>query len=440
MHSPARRVPYRILDPLPALALILLGACGPVAPQYEPADAAIVDAADATDAAAPDARVPVDAYVPTDRGPLDPDAACESATAIAEVVLLPVDIIWVVDNSVSMAPAIQEVQNGLDGFAALIDSRGLDYRVILLSLRGQGEMSVGGSTRYGVCIPPPLSADSACGDGPRFSHVSVDIRSTQPIEQFLGTLGQTAGYTASSARGSEPWLQLLRPEATKTIVFVTDDNARTCALPVGASCSPSDPPLTDTSLEDFPGGGNPFNSNDLGPGILTSTYGSLFAGYTFDAIYGWGDPNDPDIRCTYPDSSSPPSAGPTYTSLVLRTGGVRAQLCDGTAAWGPFFDAVATAVAQTSRIDCTLPIPEPPTGMTFQRDLINVWLDTGGGPARLAMVTDESACTATGGWYYDDDVNPTMVVLCPASCDELQAAGSETRSVDVQFGCTTIVQ
>ncbi len=167
---------------------------------------------------------------------------------MAQVESLPVDIIWVVDNSVSMAPAIEEVQNGLDDFAALVDSRALDYRVILLSLRGQGLLSIGGSNRYGVCIPPPLSADNACGDGPRFFHVSVDIRSTQPIEQLLGTLGQTAGYTALDSRGSEPWLQLLRPEATKTLVLVTDDNARTCALPAGATCAPGDPPLVDTSL------------------------------------------------------------------------------------------------------------------------------------------------------------------------------------------------
>ncbi len=412
----------------------LVGACGPTQPSINVYDAGGVDASGT------DGAVQSDAYVPTDRGPLDPDAACESANATAVVESLPVDIIWVVDNSVSMEPAITEVQNGLDGFAALLGASALDYRVILLSLRGEGLMSVGGSNRYGICVPPPLSADNSCSDGPNFFHVSVDIRSTQPIEQFLGTLGQTAGYTASSDRGSEPWAQLLRPEATKTLVFVTDDNARTCALSAGASCSSADPPLTDTSLEDFPGGGNPFNSNDLGPGILTPTYGSLFTDYTFNAIYGWGDVTDPSVRCTYPNSSSPPSSGPTYTSLVLATGGVRAQLCDGTAAWGPFFDAVATAVEDTSRIDCTITIPEAPPNMTFQRDLINVWVDTGNGPELLGKVDDENACDATGGWYYDNEANPTAVILCPATCEALQAAPGETRSVDVQFGCTTIVR
>lgn len=418
---------------LSAAATVLV-CCGPTSVETDSG------ASDAIDASSVDAPVPVpDAFIPGDRGPLDPDAACASATTVATVENLPVDIIWVVDNSVSMAPAIEEVQAGLDDFAALIAAGSLDYRVILLSLRGQGEVTVGSSTRYAICVPQPLSGDDACGDGPRFFHVSVDIRSTQPIEQFLGTLGQTSGYTAGDARGSDPWQQLLRLDATKSLVFVTDDNARTCANPAGASCNPADPPLTETSLEDFPGGGNPFNSNELGPGVLMPAYGGLFAGYSFHAIYGWGSTTDPSVKCTYADSTQPPSSGPTYTSLVQSTGGVRGQICDGPAAWTPFFDAVATAVQQTSQIDCTIQIPPPPDGMVFDRDLINVWVDTGSGAVLLGKVADSGACGASGGWHYDNEATPTAIVLCPATCDTLQAAPDETRSVDVQFGCLTIV-
>lgn len=386
-----------------------------------------------------DARAPSDAGPPPDRGPLAPDAACASETATAIVERLPVDIVWVVDNSVSMQPAIEQVQAGLNDFAALIGARDLDYRVIMLSLRGRGETTLGGSRRYQVCIPPPLSGDTSCGDGPQFFQVSVDIRSTQPIEQLLGTLGQTSGYTMSDSRGSAPWRHLLRDDATKAIVFVTDDNGRTCDLPGSTvGCSPADPPLTATSLEDFPGGGNPFNSTELGPGILTPAYGSLFAGYTFNALYGWGSETDPTVACTYPGGGSPPSPGPTYTALVTRTAGVRARICDGSAAWAPFFDAVATAVERTSRIDCTIPIPEPPSGMFFERDRINVFVDTGSGPMRIGKVADAASCDARGGWHYDDEGAPTAVVLCPATCDAVQAAPGASRSIDVQFGCQTI--
>src|SRR5207302_1020330 len=116
----------------------------------------------------------------------------------------------------------------------------------------QSPVSIGGSNRYPVCIPPPLAGDASCGDGVRFFQSSIDIRSTQPLEQFLGTLGQTAGYTMMDAKGGEAWAMHLRPQATKTIVVVSDDNAR----------------LSATQFETFPGGKNPYNSLTLPPGIL----------------------------------------------------------------------------------------------------------------------------------------------------------------------------
>ncbi|MCZ7682353.1 MAG: hypothetical protein M5U28_27605 [Sandaracinaceae bacterium] len=97
-----------------ALSLLLMGcSCG------NPPRIPLVDAS--ADARVPmDARVeldaagPTDAGPPPDRGPLDPDAACASETATAIVERLPVDIVWVVDNSVSMQPAIEEVQAGAE--------------------------------------------------------------------------------------------------------------------------------------------------------------------------------------------------------------------------------------------------------------------------------------------------------------------------------------
>lgn len=363
------------------------------------------------------------------------DATCASATSEATVERRPVDIVFMVDNSGSMQPAVREVNQGLNDFAGLIAGSGLDYRVIMLSL--QGSSPSGGL--YPVCIPAPLGGPS-CGDSERFFHVDVNIASTQLVEQFLGTLAQTAGYTAEAQDGSEPWRDYLRDDATKTIVFVTDDNSRTCARPhMGGMCQSGDPQLTATSLEDFPGGGNPFKGSTLGPGILTDTYGDLFEGYTFNAIYGWGSESDPDVTCDSPEPNFPAAAGHTYTTLVQRTGGVRAQICDGSAAWGPFFDAVATAVDRSSRVDCAIEIPPPPEGVFFDPTRINVFVredDTSTGVGRVA---GPDACDATrGGWHYDDEGAPTRVVLCPASCERVQPAAGVERSVDVQFGCQSV--
>lgn len=127
--------------------------------------------------------------------PLNPDASCASTSVEGKAEPLPVDIIWVVDNSSSMQPAVAAINAGLNDFAASISTKKLDYKVIMLALRSKTTpITVGGGTRYPVCIPPPLAGDSNCGNGARFFQSHVDIKSTQPLEQFLGTLGQTNGY------------------------------------------------------------------------------------------------------------------------------------------------------------------------------------------------------------------------------------------------------
>ncbi len=362
----------------------------------------------------------------TEEPPIVADAACVAVVEEAQATALPVDIIWMVDNSSSMQPAIAQIKQGLNAFAALIESKSLDYQVIMLSLRGaQSPVSIGGSNRYPVCIPPPLAGNADCGDGARFFQSSIDIRSTQPLEQFIGTLGQTKGYTASDDKGGEPWAQHLRLAASKTIVVVTDDNSRFSA----------------TDFETFPGGKNPSNSNILPAGILDPSWNGLFTDYTFSGIYGFGNLQDPSVKCKFPDMSQPASSGPTYTTLVQKTGGVRAELCDGAAAWQPFFDAVAQAVISSAKLSCELAIPPPKSG-SVDPTKVNVAIQSGGNQVYLPGVADAAACGAGAGWYYDNPAKPTKVTLCPASCDTAQASVGPGKPghIEVLFGCTTIAQ
>ena len=355
----------------------------------------------------------------------DPDAACAAAKAPAKTTALPVDIVWVVDNSASMAPAVAELSKGINAFAASVGSKGLDYKVIMLTLRSpQSPIVVNNKTRYPVCVPQPLAGDPNCGDGPNFVGVDVDILSTQPLEQLLGTLGQTTGYLQADPRGARAWASELRPNATKTILVISDDNSR----------------LSASDFEKFAGGTNPNNSNlKLPPGILDPSWKGLFDGYVFGGIYGWGSTVDPGIPCTYPNKSQPPSAGPTYTDLVKKTGGPRAKICDGAAAWSTFWSDVETAVLATSKIDCTIPIPNPEAG-TLDTTKVNVSIDDGSKQTLLGKVSGPGACGPNGGWYYDLDLNPTKVILCPSSCTQAQSLVGLNKkgSVDVLFGCDTV--
>jgi hypothetical protein len=416
-----------------ALALVFAAACSNASPTPF---AVAEDASPLEDV--PSDRIDVSTGVDVQRYPdltpvtrdvtdvqLGSDAACTATSVMGSVERLPVDIIWMVDNSVSMAPAIDQVIAGLNDFATLIGTRGLDYRVVMLSLRNPTRrITVMGSARYAVCIPSPLAGNSMCGNGPRFFHSSIDIKSTQPLEQILGTLGQTRGYTDGEQRGGEAWRSFLRPSATKTFVLVTDDQSR---------LSPDD-------FEHFRGGANPNNSSlMLPPGLLDASWMGMFQSYTFSAIYGWGSDTDPLTRCTYTDRTQPPSSGPAYTTLVTRTRGVRARICDGASTWTTFFRSIASAVVQTSRVACTLNIPAPPTGQVLDPTRINVAVARGSSRSLLGNVRDAAMCSASGGWYYDNNIRPTRVVLCPTSCENAQAdLSGGSASIQVQFGCVTI--
>jgi hypothetical protein len=381
---------------------------------------------------APEAGTPVDSSAPDLRGETStPEVAeagfatCASIAVEAKRDPLPVDIIWVVDNSASMAAAVAEVQAGLNTFAGLIGSKGLDYRVVMLSLRGSAPITIGGKNRFPVCIPPPLG-DVDCGNTPLFFHAPVDIQSTQPLEQILGTLDQTQGYTDGTTRGSVPWSQELRANATKSIVLVTDDNSR----------------FPGVSFEGFPGGDSPYTGGlVLPPGILDPSRSGAWKGYVFHAIYGWGTTVDPSIRCSFPDGTKPTASGSEYTALVQKTGGARAQICDGSAAWGPFFDAVATAVLATARVACQLDIPRPDAG-TVDPSLVNVRVTDGTkAPSDVPRVSGEPACAGLDGWYYDMPAAPTKVILCPKSCEATQShGGTKVPKIDVLFGCQTVVR
>lgn len=354
------------------------------------------------------------------------DAACASSVSEAKVEVLPVDIIWMVDNSASMQPAVAEVKAGLNAFASLISAKKLDYKVIMLSLRSKtSPITVAGSTRYPICIPPPLAGDDNCGNGPRFFHSHVDIKSTQPLEQFLGTLDQTEGYKVGQERGAEPWKAQLRPTATRTIVVVTDDNSR----------------LSATDFETFAGGKNPFNSLILPPGILDASRSGMFSGYVFGGLYGWGAEADPSVKCKFSDGTFPPASGATYTTLVKKTGGPRAKICDGKAAWTPFFDAIATSVARAAKLACELALPTPASG-TLDPTAVNVQITSGATSTLVPKVASAAACGTSVAWYYDNDATPTKVILCPAACDlaNTSVGVDKPGRIDVLFGCKTVIK
>jgi hypothetical protein len=89
---------------------------------------------------------------------------------------------------------------------------------------------------------------------------------------------------------------------------------------------------------------------------------------------------------------------------------------------------------------CDFVIPEQGTaGMTINPNKVNVrYTPTGASSSTLVTQTfmsDPNNCGSAGGWYYDNPSAPTLIKLCPDTCQSLSGG-----SIQVEFGCDTIVQ
>ncbi|AKT40536.1 vWA domain-containing protein [Chondromyces crocatus] len=315
--------------------------------------------------------------------------SCAGVSSQAQTLVQPADIIIAVDTSGSMDEEAAEVQANLNNFAALITAANIDVHVVLIA-------------DASVCIPAPLGA-GACPGGPdenlpSYRHVTQAVGSSNALQLILNTYPQ--------------WKDSLRPDATKTLAVVSDDNSNLSAANFTNQLLALDPPT--------------------------------FQGFKFDAIVSSQNPQtcvfncfgggSPGVCCP---SCIPLSAaeGTVYKQLVQQTGGVLGDLCQQD--FDPVFMNMATAVVTSSGISCDFVIPENPDG-AFDPTKVNVeYTSSNGNTQVIGSVPGASSCSSqSGGWYYDDPQNPSRVTLCPSTCGAVQ--GDPNGRVDVLFGCDTI--
>jgi hypothetical protein len=86
---------------------------------------------------------------------------------------------------------------------------------------------------------------------------------------------------------------------------------------------------------------------------------------------------------------------------------------------------------KASALTCDYKIPTAPAGETFDRSKVNVQHITSAATDTLSY---NQACTGGTGWKYDDENNPTRILLCDGSCDGVKAKAGK---VDILFGCAT---
>lgn len=95
------------------------------------------------------------------------------------------------------------------------------------------------------------------------------------------------------------------------------------------------------------------------------------------------------------------------------------------------------AEIRSEALGCDIEIPESP-GEQIDYDLVNfTYTPKGmGSPKILPRADDLADCTDKPGWYYDNNVGPTKLILCPASCTTVEA--DSAAKISVLFGCKSI--
>ena len=226
-----------------------------------------------------------------------PDAGSSDAGACAADAA---DLIWMLDNSCSMAVEAAAVQQGINAFATELADRGVDANLVLISSTNvipdsmcapndfQCEIDrLVNSGAAGVCIDAPFGSGMCPDDSqpPHFLHLDVQVGSQDALQIAL------AQYPS--------YAHMLRPGVPKHFAVVTDDDSMMDAATFSDELSA------------------------LGSGA--------FDAWTFHGLYA---------HSLCPDAAA---IGTVYDDLTAQTIGVRGDLC--LQDFPPVFDEIADAVS-----------------------------------------------------------------------------------------------
>ncbi|MGC4093792.1 MAG: hypothetical protein QM756_38995 [Polyangiaceae bacterium] len=271
-----------------------------------------------------------------------------------------------------MDEEITFVRTYMNDFSRQIANSGIDVRVILIA------------DPSAICIGSPLGSGSCPNDTnlPGYLHVGQEVGSHDALNLFINTFSQ--------------WRDHLRPNASKSLVVVTDDDATT----------------------------RPNNSAATFATNLTALDSTLFAKYTFNGVY------------CFTQCEQAANIGTVYRTLVENTQGVGGDLC--LQDFQPVFDRLAKQIITTSssQIACEWSFPSVPTGQTFSGNLVEVRRSDSSGSSTLQRVHTSMQCGGDGGWYLDNNLNPTKIVACPSTCSSIQ--NQSGGKIDVSFGCESV--
>jgi hypothetical protein len=345
--------------------------------------------------------------------------ACATESARATLTSDPIDILMVLDNSGSMAEEMEAAEANINqNFARILDSAGVDYRVILLSRHRREARTASEEASTSICVATPLSGLAACPAplpvfSEKFFQYGEKVESFDGLDRLISSYSAPDTKTKLSPNGYQEWL---RPEAKKAVIMMTDDDESGGGSPLTAQAF----------LEQF-------------TALSNEHFGTADApSFRFHSIIGIAEKNPPTAPYT-PDEpinqnectgngADIESYGPTYQELSIRTGGLRFPLCQFPG-YDAVFQSIADDVIVQAVLACDFPIPEPPPGKTLELEKVAV-RHTRADQTELFLKQAPSSADCQAGTFY---IEAGRVWLCPAACDAIKAENG--ANVDVLFTC-----
>jgi hypothetical protein len=364
-------------------------------------------------------------------GDVGSGGACASLVVAASVVQKPVDIIFLIDNSASMADEADAIEENINvNFSNIIQSQALDYRVIMITDHGAGSQF-----SEDVCVGPPLSGTIDCGGPPvsvpgRFYHYDIHVDSLDAPCRALGSL--FGGEPDAWNQAPNGWIEWLRPAALKVFIAISDDQIA-CGFQTHSLDDEYDGTGEQTALQ--------FEHYLLQTSPAQFGYGSQ-RNYVFYSLVGLAakpDPLepytalDPIVAATCPGGVRP---GVGYQALSKLTGGLRFPGCNPES-YDAVFQDIAASVIDATDVPCEFDVPEAPPGQMLDLDTLELLYTAGGDPTaeEWLQVEGPEAC-GPGKFYIDEGVTPMRIHLCPEAC--ALAAGDEGASIQVRVDCAFI--
>ncbi len=359
---------------------------------------------------------------PASDRPVQEGEACAVTQAQATLQREPVDIIVVLDNSGSMSEELDAVERNLNvNFADVLESSGVDYRLILISRHRKAPRTETGEASTSVCITQPLSPTQDCDSaphpafGPRFFHYNTKVESTDSLQIVLDTYQQPIpeGYEDRSDNAPEGWSAWLRAGAKKVFLELTDDDSELDS---------------ERFVEQL---------TTLAPQHFATQ--ALAPSFVFHSIVGLAEKDPPteayldseplQSRVCTAQSADIDDAGDTYQELSILTGGLRFPLCQFDA-YDVVFQSIAEDVVVRSLLACDFAIPEPPTDAMLDLDRVAISHrdENGLEVGRLGQAPDPSSCQSDAF-----TIEAGRLTLCPEACEVVRR--DPGARLDVLFTC-----